>query len=119
MLKPAMFDKVLHLSSVDDVKVLYVQTPLPDVGGPADRKVRIAISVSVECTAVVEKNYSVVHTLLKWKGDPPKPVEEEEKIAWIGGVEASANVVNREFRDIEPIALIPVDELGSQRFWKS
>jgi len=117
MLKAGTFDKVLKVVSVDDIKVIYVQTPLPDPAR-ADREVRMAIAVSVECTAIVEKDYSFVHSFLKWKGEPPKPVEEEEKLTWLGGVEVTADVVDRQFRNLRPTSLLSVEQLGSGKWWK-
>lgn len=117
MLTAGAFEKVLKLSSVYKVSVMYVQTPLPDPAHP-DRQVRIAIGVLAECTAVVQKDYSLTHALLKLPGEPPKPVEEEEKLTWLGGIEATADVVDRHFQNLTPFSLLSADELGSGKWLK-
>jgi PIN domain len=61
MLKAGAFGKVLKLSKISEVNVMYVQTPLPDPAQP-DRQVRIAIAVSAECTAIVEKDYRYLYS---------------------------------------------------------
>lgn len=117
MLNVEAFSKALKLLAVGEVKVMYVQTPLPKPEQP-DRHIRLAIGVSAECTAVVEKDYSYVHTFLKAQGEPPKPVEAEEKISWLGGVEVTADVVGRKLENLTPISLLTVDDLGSDKWWR-
>ena len=117
MLKAGAFDRVLKLSAVGEVKVMYVQTPLPKPEQP-NRRVRVAIAASAECTAVVEKDYSYVHAFLKMQGEPPQPVEAEEKLSWLGGVEATAEVVERKYVNLTPVSLLSLDELGSDKWWK-
>lgn len=117
MLMGGAIEKVLKLVSVRDVKVIYVQTPLPDPA-QADRQVRLAIGVSVECVAIVEKDYSLIHAFYDWKGEPPKPIQEEKKLAWLGGVEVTADVVGRQIKNLKPISLLSLEQLGSDRFWK-
>lgn len=91
--------------------------PLPDPAHP-DRQVRVAIAVSAECTVIVEKDYSFVYAYLKLRGEPPKRVEEVEKLTWLGGVEATAEVVDRKFTKLTPVSLLSVDERGSDKWWK-
>lgn len=117
MLTVGAFEKVLKLLSVGEVKVMYVQTPLPTPEQP-NRSVRIAIGVSAVCTAVAEKDYSFAYSYFKLGGESPKPVEAEEKLTWMGGVEATAEVVDRQFRNLTPVSLLSLEELGSDKWWK-
>jgi hypothetical protein len=46
------------------------------------------------------------------------PVQEEKKLTWLGGVEVTADVVARQFKNLSPVSLLTVEQLGSERFWK-
>ncbi len=117
MLPAGVIEKVLKILSVRDVKVTYVQTPLPDPAHP-DRQVQFAVGVSAEFTAIVEKDYSLLNAFYELKGEPMKPVQEEKKLTWLGGVEVTADVVDRQFKNLSPVSLLTVEQLGSERFWR-
>jgi hypothetical protein len=118
MLKSGWFETVVKLLSVDGVEVTSVDTPIPDAEQSADRKVEFTIAVSADCTAVVRKN-SFFMTLFATSGEdvktqPAAPKEVEEKTSWSGGIRATADIVNRQFRNIVPQSLVSEEELRTK-----
>jgi hypothetical protein len=113
---------VLKLVSVDSVNVTLVDIPaLIDPDADPDRPVRISITISAECTAIVRKEHFSYFTSILGgpeggNAQPTSPPEIlQEKASWSGGIRATANVVNRQFQDIVPESLISEEELRSQR----
>jgi hypothetical protein len=115
MLKPGGFASVVKLLSVDDVRIIGVETPIPDRDTSPDRRVEFTIAVSADCTAIVRKT-SLFMTLLNMSqenvgAEPSAPDEIEEKTSWSGGIRATAGVVNRQFQNIVPQSIVSEEEL--------
>lgn len=112
---------VMKLLSVDSVKVTFVDTPIPDLDADPDRPVRILITLSAECTAIVRKEHFSYFTSIfsgPEGGDvqPTSPPEiVQGKASWSGGIRATANVVSRQFQDIVPESIMLEEELRLQR----
>jgi hypothetical protein len=125
MLSPGISQKVVQVRGVDKIEIQYVRTPLPDPAKP-DRVVKLAIAALAQCRAVVEENYSGLAGLLFSRSyqrlsgglppPPPAPKQTEESVAWIGGIEAEAEVVDRRFEKIRFLSLISSQELGEERW---
>ena len=117
MLRSASFASVVRLQSVDMVQVNSVDTPIPDMYQPPDRKVEFTIAVSVDCSAIVRKNsalWSLFTQNAPAQSDPSDEPEVEEKASWSGGIRALADVVNRQFRNIVPQSLVSDEELRNK-----
>jgi hypothetical protein len=112
---------VMILLSVDSVKVSFVDTPIPDLDANPDRPVRILISLSADCTAIVKKERfgffsSILGGIEKADVEPTSPPEIlQAKASWSGGIRATANVISRQFQDIVPESIMLEEELRSQR----
>ena len=112
---------VVKLISVDSVEVAYVDTPIPDLDKHSDRTVRISISASAQCTAIVRKerlNFfdAILGDYNKEDAAPPAPPEiGQDKATWSGGIRATAKIVNHEFVDIVPESLVSEEELRAQK----
>ena len=113
---------VVKLISVDSVDVSYVDTPIPDLDEHPDRTVKISISASAQCTAIVKKEYGGFFAAMilgdhsKEDARPLAPPEiVQEKAAWSGGIRATAKIVNHEFVDIVPESLVSDEELRAQK----
>jgi hypothetical protein len=111
---------VMKLISVDMVKVTSVDTPIPKLYADPDRDVRISVSVSADCTAVVKKEHTNFSAL--FGGFDTKPAEPtappeivQEKVVWSGGIRATAKIINRQFQDIVPESLVSEEDLRAQR----
>lgn len=117
MLKPDSFATVVKLLSVDTVQVSSVDTPIPEKEQIADREVEFTIAASARCTAIVRK--SSFFTI--WgisednvKTQPAAPEDAEEKVSWSGGIRATADIVNRQFRNIVLQSLVSEEELRTK-----
>ena len=112
---------VIKLLSVDSVKVAFVDTPIPDLDADIDRPVKILISLSAECSAIVRKeNFSFLSSILggvdKSDIQPPSPPEIlQANASWYGGIRATADIVSHQFKNIVPESIVPGEELRSQR----
>jgi hypothetical protein len=112
---------VVKLISVDSVDVSYVDTPIPDLDKDPDRTVRISVSASAQCTAIIKKerlNFfaAILGDYSKEDAEPPSPPEiGQEKATWSGGIRATAKIVNHEFVDIVPESLVSDEELRAQK----
>ena len=112
---------VIKLISVDSVDVSFVETPIPGLYEHPDRAVKIAISLSAQCTALVKKepisffgailgNYNNEYTL------PPAPPEiAQERASWSGGILASAKIIDHNFVDVFLESLVSDEELRTRR----
>lgn len=115
MLKPMLGDQVLKILSVEDVKVLSVDTPLPKTSEPLNRTVTIQINVSADCRVLVSRDLSYFQSVFRAysgrspdESDIPAPPEELElKLNWSGGVQAAAEIENTQFKNIILKALVP------------
>jgi hypothetical protein len=110
---------VMKLISVDMVRVTFVDTPIPDLYAEPDRDVRISVSVSADCTAIVKKehtNFLALFGSFDKDADVPAAPPEivQEKTVWSGGIRATAKIINRQFQDIVPESLVSEDELRAQ-----
>jgi hypothetical protein len=111
----------LKLISVDSIDVSFVDTPIPDLDANPDRTVRISISISAQCTAIVRKESFGFFSSLFGSSEsgniepisPPETVQG--KARWSGGIRATAQVVNRQFHEIVPESLVSEEELRTQR----
>lgn len=112
---------VVKLISIDSIDLSFVDTPIPGLYEHPDREVKIAISVSVQCTALVKKekvNFfsAILGDCSKEDNRPPEPPEfVQEKAAWSGGIVASAKIINHDFIDIVPEALVSDEELRARK----
>jgi hypothetical protein len=112
---------VIKLVSIDSIEVSFVDTPIPNLYEHPDRTVKIAISLTAQCTALVKKEpvsffTSILGDYGKEDTRPPAPPEfAQERASWPGGILASAKIVNHEFVDIVPESLVSDEELRS---WK-
>ncbi len=115
MLKPGIGDKVLKILLVESVRILSVGTPLPKTDEPLNRTVTIQINVSADCRVLVSRDYSFFKFVFRaYSGDspdesdlPPPPEELEINVNWSGGVEATADIVDAQFKNVVLKALIP------------
>ncbi len=115
MLKSGIGEQVLKILSVEDVRLLSVDTPIPKTGEPLNRKVTIQINVSADCRVLVSRDYSFLRSVLRaYSGDspdesdlPPPPEELELKVNWSGGIEATADIVDTQFKNVVLKALVP------------
>lgn len=115
MLKPGIGDRVLKILSVEDVRLLSVDTPLPKTSEPLNRTVTIQINVSADCKVVVSRDYSFLTSVFRAYGgdfpdqsEPPAPPEEVQiKMNWSGGIEATADIVDTQFKNIVLKAIVP------------
>jgi hypothetical protein len=112
---------VIKLLSVDSVKVSFVDTPIPDLDADPDRPVRVLISLSAECTAIVRKEHfdfisSILGGIEKNDVQPPSPLDIlQAKASWSGGIRATADVVSHQFKNIVPESIVSDEELRSQK----
>jgi hypothetical protein len=112
---------VIKLLSVDSVKVAFVDTPIPDLDAEIDRPVKILISLSAKCTAIVRKEqfnflFSILGGSDKNDVQAPSPLDIlEAKASWSGGIRATAEIVSHQFKNIVPESIVSEEELRSQR----
>jgi PIN domain len=115
ILKPGIGDQVLKILSVEDVRILSVDTPLPTTDEPLNRTVTIQINVSSDCRVLVSRDYSFLKSVFRaYSGDspdesdlPPPPEELELKVNWSGGIEATADIVDTKFKNVVLKTLVP------------
>ncbi len=111
----------LKLISVDSIDVSFVDTPVPDLDANPDRTVKILISISAQCTAIVRKeDFGFLSSLFggseQASTGPASPPEVfQGKASWSGGIRATAKVVNRQFQEIVPEAVVSDEELRTQK----
>jgi hypothetical protein len=112
---------VLKLISVDSIDVSFVDTPVPDLDANPDRTVKILISISAQCTAVARKeSFGFFSSLFGGSeqasiGSTSPPEVFQGKASWSGGIRATAKVVNRQFQEIVPEAVVSNEELRTQK----
>jgi hypothetical protein len=112
---------VIKLLSVDSVRVTFVDTPIPDLNASLDRPVRILITLSAECTAIVRKERidfisSILGGIEKIDVQPPSPLDIlQANASWSGGIRATADVVSQQFKNIVPESIVSEEELRSQK----
>jgi hypothetical protein len=112
---------VLKLISVDSVEVSFVDTPIPDLDANPDRSVKISISISAQCTALVRKeSFGFFSSLFGGSEqgivEPASPLEVVQgKASWSGGIRATAEVVSHQFREIVPESVVSDEELRAQK----
>jgi hypothetical protein len=102
----------LKLLSVEEVKVSYVNTPLPNPAKP-HRSARIAIAITAKCRVMVSKDYRIWSQILS--GTTPSGPSEVD-MTWLGGIEASAEVKEHKFVNIKPVSILPASQLGDDRW---
>ncbi len=115
MLKPGIGDQVLKILSVESVTVLSVDTPLPKDGEPLNRVVTIQINVSADCKVIASRDLSYLRSVFRaYSGASPDesdiappPKELEIELNWSGGVQATADVVDTQFKNITLKAVVP------------
>jgi hypothetical protein len=117
MIKPRGFGgTVTKLLSLEYLTVLSVDTPLPDPSAP-DRSVEILIKVVAAYKVLMaggvrfKGGLSSLNALLNADTFEiiPSSEEQETYAFWRGGIQATADVVNREFKNIALITLVPED----------
>lgn len=114
MVIPGLGEKVLQVLSVDEVEVQYAHTPKPDPGDP-DRHCRFAVAVLARGRSIIQRDLSFTKLILKdYSG--PLSQEIENPLLWIGGVEATADIVKRQFTNLSYEQLLPAENLGSGKF---
>ena len=112
---------VLKLISVDSINVSFVDTPVPDLDANLDRTVKILISISTQCTAVVRKeSFGFFSSLFGGPeqasiGPTSPPEVFQGKASWSGGIRATAKVVDHQFHEIVPEAVVSDEELRTQQ----
>lgn len=110
MIPLGLGSKVVEVLSVDQVEVYYAHTPIPDPSAP-NRHVRFAVSLGAKGRALIERDYS--YTKLIWKNySGPLSEQVEDELYWVGGVEASADIIDRQFTSISFEQLLPSNEVG-------
>lgn len=110
----------VKLVSVDSVEVSYVDTPVPEADADANRDVRLSITASAICTALLRKDRPIYTALFGFKGESStEPTSSPELVvgnaSWSGGIRATARIRNREFFDIVPESLVSAEELRSSK----
>jgi len=111
----------LKLISVDSIEVSFVDTPVPDSDANPDRAVKILISISAQCTALLRKeSFGFFSSLFgspeQASSGPTLPSEVFQGNArWSGGIRATAKVVNRQFHEIVLEAIVSDEELRTQK----
>lgn len=121
MLKPGYGDTIQEIISVDDVRVVSIETPLPKSGESLNRTVTILIRVSADCSVHVSRDLSYVmpfYGRLYGKAPvgkldvPPLPEELDIELTWYGGINATAEIVDGKFQNITLQSLVPDKETG-------
>ena len=111
----------IQLISVDSIEVSFVDTPVPDSDANPDRAVKILISISAQCTALLRKeSFGFFSSLFgspeQASSGPTFPSEVFQGNArWSGGIRATAKVVNRQFHEIVLEAIVSDEELRTQK----
>lgn len=121
MMKPSLSGTVTKLLSVQSALVISVETPVPEPDA-VDRSVEVLIRVVAECQALMTGGIKggalqALSQLMHSKDLEffPSTEEREAYTIWRGGIKAIADVVDRKFKNIKFLTLIPEDTpLGSE-----
>lgn len=116
MLRAPLGGRVVKILSLDEVVPIAVETPLPEPKNP-DRTVeillRIAASYKVVVAGGIRAPTKLVSLAALMKGEQldfaPYSEEREAVAIWRGGIQATANVAGREFKNIELKSLVADD----------
>ncbi len=99
----------LRLLSVDSVTIRNVDTPIPELDENPDRNVTISVEGTAECTALLKKEHfdflGVLSDLPGIERPPDPPEIVEGKIHWSGKIRATADIVDRQFKNFLPEAI--------------
>jgi hypothetical protein len=116
MLRTESFGTVVKFLSVDAVEINSVDTPIPETEQIADREVEFTIAASARCTAIVRKSslFTIWGMSENSVKTPVAPEDAEEKVSWSGGIRATADIVNRQFRNIVLQSLVSEEELRTK-----
>jgi hypothetical protein len=112
-LEPHMLSRgietITEIHGVEQVDLQRVTTPAPDPNNP-DRTVTIAIGVAARCIVTVETPSDMLHGFLtgEYSG---RTITTRERRTWSGGVEATADVRNRQFSNLRFVRLVSSDQL--------
>jgi hypothetical protein len=122
MLMAGTFQKIIEVRGLEKLEIQYVQTPLPKLGTAPDRTVRFAAALLTQCRVLIEESYPYLGLLLAQQTEPllppPPPRQRQGEAIWLGGVEAQANIANRQFQNIQFLSLVSSQELGDRKWWK-
>jgi hypothetical protein len=110
----------VSLISVDSVEVSYVDTPVPESDAEANRDVRLSMTASAMCTALLRKDRFFYTTLLGFTGESaPESTSPPELVvgnaSWNGGIRATASIRDRKFFDIVLESLVSAEELRNSK----
>jgi len=114
MLKSGLGGKVVKILSFEEVVPVLVEIPLPEPDTP-DRSVEILIRITAVYRVLVAGGIRGGDRMVSLKslmdGEPLEflPISEEQEtyVFWKGGIQATADVVNREFTNVELLGLVP------------
>jgi hypothetical protein len=120
MLSPGLGDTVLKILSIDDVWVSFVETPVPKTEESLDRSVTILIKLSATCTVLVKRDSSYFNLGLlaglyaafprEQSDAPSRPEELQIQMTWSGGIAATADIVDSQFKNVVLQALVSEKE---------
>src|SRR5579864_3660496 len=113
MLKSGLGGKIVNILSFDGALPILVETPLPEPDNP-DRPVEILIKVAAVYKVIMaggirgNSKLGSLKALMEGKFlDFLPPSEEQETDAlWKGGIQATADVENREFKNMKLLSLV-------------
>jgi hypothetical protein len=106
----------LKLLSVDSVTIRDVDMPIPELDENPDRNVTISVEATAECTALLKTEHydflAVFSNVPRIEGPPGPPEIVEGKVHWSGKIRGSADIVDRQFRNLVPEAIEREKESG-------
>jgi hypothetical protein len=110
----------VKLVSVDSVEVAYVDTPVPESDADANRDVRLSVTASAMCTALLRKDRFFYTALFghtdESATEPASPPElAVGNASWNGGIRATARIRDRRFLDVVFESLASAEELRSSK----
>jgi hypothetical protein len=114
MLKSGFGGKIVKILSFEGVVPILVETPLPEPNTP-DRTVEILLRVTAVYKVRIAGGIRATDRLTSLKalmgGEPldflPSSEEQKTYALWKGGIQATADVANREFTNIKLLSLVP------------
>ncbi|HET8890021.1 MAG TPA: PIN domain-containing protein [Candidatus Angelobacter sp.] len=114
MLKAGLGGKIVKILSFEGAVPDFVETPLPEPDTP-DRTVEILLRITAIYRVIIAGGIRGADRLASLKalmdGEPldflPMSEEQETYVLWKGGIKATADVVNREFTNVNLLSLVP------------